>query len=161
AGAVDRNHNPDFNANTDPAYNQHPGANATVFATLRQPDGKTLLGGSFTGYNTRPRNRIARANADGSNDPTFNPPGGADDFVSSIVLDPFSRIIVGGAFTSINGVQRNGIARLNGDGTLDDTFNPGLGANGTVWSVVLQGDGNVLISGEFISVNGTNRNYVA
>jgi uncharacterized delta-60 repeat protein/uncharacterized repeat protein (TIGR01451 family) len=161
AGAVDRNHNPDFNANTDPAYNQHPGANATVFSTARQPDGKTLLGGTFTAYNTKPRNRIARANADGSNDATFNPPGGADDFVSSIVLDPLGRIIAGGGFTSINGVQRNGIARLNSDGTLDTTFNPGLGANGTVWSVALQVDGNVLISGGFTIVNGTNRNYVA
>jgi uncharacterized repeat protein (TIGR01451 family)/uncharacterized delta-60 repeat protein len=161
AGAVDRDHNPDFNANTDPAYNQHPGANATVFTTIRQPDGKTLLGGSFTAYNTKPRNRIARANVDGSNDGFFNPPGGADDFVSSIVLDPFGRILTGGAFTSFNGVQRNGIARLNADGTLDGSFNPGLGANGTVWCVALQGDGKVLIGGEFTSVNGTNRNYIA
>jgi uncharacterized repeat protein (TIGR01451 family)/uncharacterized delta-60 repeat protein len=161
AGAVDRNHNPDFNADTDPAYNQHPGANATVFTTARQPDGKTLLGGSFTGYNTKPRNRIARANVDGSNDNFFNPPGGADNFVSSIVLDQFGRIVTGGAFSSFNGVQRNGIARLNGDGTLDGSFNPGVGANGTVWCVALQGDGQVLIGGEFTSVNGTNRNYIA
>jgi len=33
AGAVDRTHNPDNNADTDPPYNQHPGANATVFTT--------------------------------------------------------------------------------------------------------------------------------
>jgi len=161
AGAVDRNHNPDFDASTDPAYNQHPGANATVFTTARQPDGKTLLGGSFTAYDTKPRNRIARATVYGTNDFTFNPPGGADDFVSSIVLDPFGRILTGGAFTSFNGVQRNGIARLNADGTLDGSFNPGVGANGTVWCVALQGDGKVLIGGEFTSVNGTNRSYVA
>ena len=161
AGAVNRNHNPDSNANTDPAYNPHPGANATVFTTTRQPDGKTLLGGSFTAFNTRPRNRIARANIDGSNDAAFNPPGGADNFVSSIVLDPFGRIVTGGAFTSFNGVKRNGIARLNGDGTLDNTFNPGVGANGTVWCVALQPDGKVLIGGEFTSVNGTNCNYIA
>lgn len=161
AGAVDRNHNPDFNANTDPAYNQHPGANATVFTTLRQPDGKTLLGGSFTGYNTKPRNRIARANIDGSNDDGFNPPGGADDFVSSILLDSSGKILVGGAFTSFNGVQRNGIARINGNGTLDSSFNPGVGANGAVWCLGLQTNGMVLIGGEFTLVNGTNRNYIA
>jgi uncharacterized repeat protein (TIGR01451 family)/uncharacterized delta-60 repeat protein len=161
AGAVDRNHNPDFNANTDPAYNQHPGANATVFTTARQADGKVLLGGSFTAYNAKPRNRIARANVDGSNDNFFNPPGGADDFISSIVVAPFGKILVGGAFSSFNGVQRNRIARINGDGTLDGTFNPGVGANGTVWSIALQPDGNVLIGGEFTSVNGTNCNYIA
>jgi uncharacterized repeat protein (TIGR01451 family)/uncharacterized delta-60 repeat protein len=161
AGAVDRDHNPDNNANTDPPYNLHPGANATVFTTAVQGDGKTLLGGSFNAYNSTPRNRIARANLNGSNDPTFNPPGGADDFVSSIVLDPSGKILVGGAFTSFNGVQRNGICRINSNGTLDPTFNPGLGANGTVWCVALQGSGLVYIGGEFTSVNGTNRNYIA
>ena len=161
AGAVDRTYNPDSDADTDPAYNLHPGANATVFTTAVQSDGRTLLGGSFTGFNTKPRNRIARANLDGSNDASFNPPGGADDFVSSIVLDASGKILTGGAFTSFNGVGRRGIARLNNDGTLDGTFNPGLGANGTVWCVALQGNGLILIGGEFTSVNGTNRNYIA
>lgn len=161
AGAVDRNYNPDNNSNTDPPFNAHPGANGTVFATAVQADGKTILAGDFTGYNTNPRNRIARANTDGSNDPTFNPPGGADNFINSILLEPFGRILAGGAFTSINGVQRKGIARLNGDGTLDTSFNPGLGANGTVSCLALQTDGKVLIGGDFTSVNATNRNYIA
>jgi uncharacterized repeat protein (TIGR01451 family)/uncharacterized delta-60 repeat protein len=161
AGAVDRNYNPDGNSDTDPPFNPHPGANGTVFSTAVQADFKTILAGNFTGYNTNPRNRIARANADGSNDPTFNPPGGADDVINSILIDSIGRILAGGAFTSINGVGRKGIARLNGNGTLDTTFNPGLGANGPVSCLALQPDGNLLIGGEFTFVNGTNRNYVA
>src|ERR1051326_7479865 len=161
AGAVDRNHNPDRVANSQPPYNQHPGANGIVYSTVLQPDGRALIGGDFSAYNTTPINRVARVNTDGSADVTFNPPGGADDIVTSLAVDPSGRILAGGAFSSMNGVSRRRIARLNNDGTLDSSFNPGLGANGTVWGLAFQTNGMVLINGEFTSVNGTNRNYVA
>jgi uncharacterized repeat protein (TIGR01451 family)/uncharacterized delta-60 repeat protein len=161
AGAVDRDHNPDKNAGTQPPYNQHPGANNVVYSTVLQADGKTILAGDFSAYNTIPLNRIARANVDGSRDTAFNPPGGANAFVSCLTLDPGGKILAGGAFNSMNGVPRNRVARLNGDGTLDSSFNPGLGANGTIWAIARQTDGRILIGGEFTSVNGTNRNYVA
>ncbi|MDB9511191.1 DUF4347 domain-containing protein [Kamptonema animale CS-326] len=51
--------------------------------------------------------------------------------VESIVTGPTrgtaiinDAIYVGGGFTTIGGVARNGIARLNSDGTVDSTFNP-------------------------------------
>ncbi len=161
AGAVDRLHNRDFYSETDPPYNPHPGANGTVYATAVQADGKTVLAGNFTAYDTKPRNRIARALVDGSNDPTFNPPGGADNFISSILLEPAGKILVGGGFTSLNGVGRKGIGLLNGDGTLDPSFNPGLGVDGIVWALALQTNGMAVIGGDFTSVNGTNCNYIA
>lgn len=161
AGAVDRTHNKDNATDTNPPFNSAPGANGTVYAVAVQPDGKTLVGGDFTAFNTRPTNRIARMNIDGSIDPGFNPGSGADGFVSSISLAPGGKIVIGGGFTSFNGIQRYGIARLNSNGSLDTTFNPGLGADGPVWSVVAQTDGKVLMAGEFTSVNGTNRNFVA
>jgi hypothetical protein len=56
-----------------------PGANNAVWAFARQPDGKILVGGDFTtmgggGTGVTTRNRIARLNADGSLDTTFNRP---------------------------------------------------------------------------------------
>jgi hypothetical protein len=68
---------------------------------------------------------------------------------------------VGGDFNFINGTNRNGIARLNPDGTTDASFNPGSGANGRVRSIALQSDGNVLIAGDFTAVDGMVRPYVA
>jgi uncharacterized delta-60 repeat protein len=50
---------------------------------------------------------------------------------------------------------------LNVDGTLDPTFDAGLGANGAINFVAMQSDGKVLIVGPFTSVNGTARNGVA
>jgi len=149
AGAVDRNHNMDNDPTTDPPYNLHPGANGSVFVVAVQPDGKSLLAGSFTAYNTVPRYRVARANLDGSIDAGFNPApaAGADQFVSALALDGNGKIVIGGAFNSFNGIPSKGIARLNGDGSLDGSFNPGLGAThadgtvATVWAVVPQADG--------------------
>ena len=42
------------------------------------------------------------------------------------------------------------MARLNADGTLDPTFDPK--ANGTVYSIAVQADGNVLLGGNFTTV---------
>jgi uncharacterized delta-60 repeat protein len=161
AGAVDRTWNPDFFQHTDPPYNSTPGANNTVHAIVAQPDGKTIIGGDFTAVNTRNRNRIARMNNDGSLDRSFNPGTGADGSVNSVVLQPDGRVIIGGGFTSFNGTQRYGIARLQQNGLLDTSFNPGLGANGVIRAMALQNDGKLLIGGDFTMINGTNMNYVA
>ena len=65
---------------------------------------------------------IARLNADGTLDTGFNP--NANNDVYSIALQADGKILLGGRFTTIGGVQRNYIARLNADGTLDTGFNP-------------------------------------
>jgi uncharacterized delta-60 repeat protein len=77
-----------------------------------------------------------------------------------------TRILIGGDFTHIGITQRNHIARLDANGTLDPLFNPD--ANGVVWSIVAQGAGQILVGGEFndhgsgaISIGGAVRNHIA
>ncbi|MBI4326068.1 MAG: hypothetical protein HY674_12490 [Chloroflexi bacterium] len=163
AGAVDRTWNPDFEPQTNPPFNSQPGANNTVLAVAAQPDGKLILGGEFTAVNTRPRNRIARMNLDGSLDTSFlvSPNTGADAFVSALALQADGKVLLGGGFTSINGVLNRRIARLLANGALDPQFKAGLGVNGPVNAVALQSDGRILIGGDFTSVNGTNRQKIA
>ncbi|SDA89029.1 delta-60 repeat domain-containing protein, partial [Algoriphagus alkaliphilus] len=145
----------------DTSFNPGTGANGTVLSMVLQPDGKILIGGNFTSYNGTTRNYIARINADGSLDTSFNPGTGANFTVWSMVLQPDGKILIGGDFTGYNGTTRNYIARINADGSLDTSFNPGTGANFTVWSMVLQPDGKILIGGDFTGYNGTTRNYIA
>jgi hypothetical protein len=64
-------------------------------------------------------------------------------------------------FTTVNGTNRNNIARLNANGSLDTSFNPGTGADGSVRAIALQSDGKVLIGGDFITVNGVVRPHIA
>ena len=117
-------------------------------------------GGLFTTVNGTNRSSIARLNADGTLDTTFNPDMGMNGSVRAIAIDSSGKLVVGGFFTSVNGTNRNRIARLNADGTLDTTFDPGTGMNGGVWSIVLDSSGKPVVGGSFTSVNGTNRNRI-
>jgi len=121
-----------------------------------QSDGKVFIGGS-----SNSTNRVARLNADGSPDGSFNPGAGANGFVASIVVQADGKALIGGNFTTVNGANRNRVARLNANGSLDSGFNPGTGADGWVRSIALQSDGNVLIGGDFLTVNGVWRPHVA
>ena len=145
----------------DLSFNPSLSAYAFVYAVAMQPDGKVLVGGQFTAVNGTNRNNIARLNANGSLDSSFNPGTGANGNVSSVVVQSDGKVLIGGYFTTINGTNRNRIARLNANGSLDLSFNPGTGADDVVRSIALQPDGNVLIGGDFDIVNGVARPRVA
>lgn len=157
AGGVDADFNPNVNGSSQ----------IRVLNTTVQPDGKILLGGEFTSVGGQARNHIARIHADGTVESTntFNPGTGADRaYVVGVALQPDGRIVLGGFFTAVDGQTRNGIARLNANGTLEDvsTFNPGTGADQRdVYGVALQTDGKILLAGAFISINGQTRNHIA
>jgi uncharacterized delta-60 repeat protein len=139
----------------------NPGAHSfgspSVTCVAVQRDGKTLVGGDFTLLAGQARNRIARLNADGSLDASFNP--GANGTVYSIAIQADGKIVLGGSFTTLGGQTRNYIARLNADGTLDAAFNPGAGS--WVFSLAMQADGKILVGGIFTTLGGQTRNRIA
>lgn len=133
-----------------------------------QPDGKILAGGNFDKFPGIPIFRnIARLNANGSRDTTFNNFGipnyvtiGADNSVNSLGLQSDGKIIIGGEFTQYysNGIGTpvNRIARLNTNGTADPLFNQyGSGLNGPVYQVSVQQDNKILLGGSFSLYNGS------
>ena len=126
----------------------NPGASGAmdeVNTLIVQPDGKILVGGSFSTLGGQPRNCIGRLNADGTLDASFNP--GADAPVFSLALQPDDKILAGGVFSTLGGQTRNYIGRLNADGTLDTDFSPGTYWN--VFSLAVQVDGKILAGGYF------------
>ena len=145
----------------DTTFNSGTGANSTVQTTAIQPDGKIIIGGYFTSYNGLATNRIARLNIDGSLDATFNVGTGANSGVFATTIQSDGKIIIGGYFTSYNGDTINRIARLNTDGSLDTSFDPGAGANNGVLTTALQPDGKIIIGGYFTSYNGIARKGIA
>jgi uncharacterized delta-60 repeat protein len=146
----------------DMGFNPGAGVNDVIFPMAVLPDGKILIGGNFTSYNGAPRNGIARLNSDGSLDTSFDPGSGAVTQITVIAVQPDGKILIGGGFTSYNGAPRNGISRINSDGSLDTGFDPGSGANGgAVPAIALQPDGKILIGGWFTSYNGVPRNRIA
>jgi uncharacterized delta-60 repeat protein len=146
----------------DGTFNPVTGSNWIINTLNIQTDDKIIIGGTFTKYNDVTRNRIARLNADGTLDLTFNPGSGASDIIYTSLLQSDGKIIIGGKFTTYNGTSINRIARLNTDGTLDGTFTVGTGASGgDIRAMAMQSDGKIIITGEFTSYNGTARNRIA
>lgn len=69
----------------------------------------------------------------GSLDPSFNVDqleliqGGINGPVLTNVVQTDGKILVGGDFSRYNNTNRRNFARLNADGSLDTSFNPGEG----------------------------------
>src|SRR5262249_4160888 len=145
-----------------------------VYALGLQPDGKILIGGTFTNIHGASRRTLARLNPDGSLDDTFNAGDnaiGANIFGvnwggAKLVPQDDGKILVANVIRTVNGVQKNTIARLNSDGTADSTFSPaaladstGAEPSGTLFinSVAIQKDGRYLVVGDFSSIGGVAR----
>jgi uncharacterized delta-60 repeat protein len=140
-------------------------ADSAVYAFAPQADGKVLLGGSFTSLSSQVHSNLARLNADGTLDSTFNPSmagavGSPSSLVYSLAIQPDDRILVAGRFTTLCGQSRTNIARLNPDGTLDPLFNPRAGGS-SVNCLALQPDGMIVLGGTFTSLLGQPRTNIA
>jgi uncharacterized delta-60 repeat protein len=145
----------------DDTFNMNgPGTNQSVEALAVQPDGKIIIAGYFNTYNGVTRTGIARLLADGTLDNSFDPGAGSDGFVFAVAVQPDGKILVGGAFNHWNGQTAGGLARLNADGTLDNSFSTGSGTDGIVYCFALQPDGKIMAAGEFTHFNGISRNRV-
>jgi uncharacterized delta-60 repeat protein len=146
----------------DSFLNPGDGTDGSVYAIAVQPNGRVLIGGDFTLVNSVALNRVARLNADGTVDAKFKFNAGANRPVRAIAVQADGGILIGGDFTSINGTNRNGIARLNEDGSLDIQFNPGAGvAGGSVYSILSLSSGKLLVAGSFTSLGGSAKPYLA
>lgn len=155
-----------FTLSNTQAFN--PVLNGDMRAIAVQSDGKILIAGNFTTVDTIRRPGVARLNANGSVDSSFNPKEGADrpdSFsirVSDIGLQNDDKVLIIGGFSNIDGINRNGIARLNSDGSLDQNFDPGALLDGSapsffsqlINSLAFQADGKILIGGYFEGIAG-------
>jgi uncharacterized delta-60 repeat protein len=141
-----------------------PTLDGTVQTLAVQSDGKILIGGSFATVDGIPRAFMARLNTDGSLDGPFNPD--PDAIVNFIYLQANGQILIGGSFSTLtpNGATTalgiTSFARLNTEGTVDTTFVPNP-TGGAVFAAAIQSDGKIVVGGEFTTMGGQTRSYVA
>lgn len=139
----------------DQSFTVGTGAPSIYFPPIRaiaiQPDGKILIGGSFTQYNGNSSPGIARLNTNGSFDTTFNVGTGASNIIEVIRVLPSGKIAIGGAFGSFNGFDSEGMAILNSNGSVDTSFVSILkaGGNGPVYDIAPLNDGKFIVAGGF------------
>ena len=140
------------------------GANGSITRIFIQSNGQILVGGSFTTWNGTTVNRIVRLNSDGTRDTTFTTNTGTaagNGRVDAFAQQSDGKIIVGGTFTTWNGVTVGAIVRLNTDGTRDTVFttNTGTGTSSIIKLIVLS-DNKILLCGNMSSWNGTTANRI-
>ncbi len=126
----------------DTGFKSPPGIGAGPIAA--QADGKVLAGGNGAGP------YLARYNLDGGVDTSFQTPADPTAFLNQIVPLPNGKFLVGGNFTSLGGVPRNNVARLNADGSLDAGFvSPADAFSGNFYDLEAQPDGKVVVIGNY------------
>ena len=137
-----------FTIGTGPGYN---GSVSYIDDYLPLANGQLIAVGGFNQLNgVAVPNGMVRLTTTGTVDPTFNAGGlGADinDDILSVVALPNGQYLIGGYLNTYNGVACNGLARINANGTLDQTFAPALVAGSEADNIVVQPDGKILISG--------------
>jgi uncharacterized delta-60 repeat protein len=139
----------------DTGFNAGSGINAGAVTCIAvRPDGRILLGGTFTAFNGVATGRVVQLGADGTHDMEFSIGPGASSDVYSISLDAQGRLLVGGAFSTYDGQSRPALARILTDGSVDPTFEVGLGFNQAVFKCIHQDDGRILVGGQFTTYQG-------
>jgi hypothetical protein len=144
-----------------PGFAVGEGTDGVVRALWEDEQGRLWVAGEFTRYRGEPAGHLIRLESDGSRDGTFQVGMGADDAILAMVPGVDGTVWVGGRFREVSGQPRSRVARLRGDGSLDATFDPGLGPDDAVWALALHPDGRLFLGGAFQTVNGMTREGLA
>ncbi|WP_228519080.1 T9SS sorting signal type C domain-containing protein [Flavobacterium sp. LC2016-12] len=130
------------------------GFDNSVLKVLPLESKKTMVFGNFKKFNGVFASRIARLLEDGSLDTGFNALQiGANNLIKNAVIQADGKIICGGNFTKYNETLINRIVRILPDGTVDDTFNVGMGFNSQIYAMAIQSDQKILVGGNFTKYN--------
>ncbi|MGH7972629.1 MAG: hypothetical protein ACREIC_28280, partial [Limisphaerales bacterium] len=155
-----------IDGSVDPTVN--PDANNTVYCLALQADDKVLMGGAFTTLGGLPLPFAGRLGANGLLDTNFFPmsggTGGLEPTIYSLALQADGKILMAGSITfQPLGNTRYLLARFDTNGTLDTSFDAGpvLGSFPIIYAIALQADGKIIVAGNFTSLNGNTRNYLA
>jgi uncharacterized delta-60 repeat protein len=132
-----------FNGKLDLDF-QAANADNEVYALAIQADGNILIGGAFKKINDFDRRSLAMLTPAGL---VHEFRADVDGLVYSVVPLADGKILVGGYFTSIKGQAINNMARLNDDGTLDDSFKPNI--DYAVTSIVVLHNEKILVGGAY------------
>jgi uncharacterized delta-60 repeat protein len=158
------------NGALDPSFTPYDYLDSIFNGYAVQQDGGVILGDFSI---SSPLNRFMRLLPNGAVDTSFNPGGTGFLSVSpgkirAIAVLPDQKVLIAGDFQRVNNIDRNRIARLNADGTLDNSFQITIGGTGNyfteildIYRITVQNDGKLLVSGSIkYIVNGIQKFWV-
>jgi uncharacterized delta-60 repeat protein len=140
----------------DNSFTAFYGDRTAIYTIVEQANGQLITAGHSLNTEGLFTREVVRLNVDGSVDSSW--PGFTNEKTESLLLLPNGKVVVGGNFTIVNGQQRKGLARFNGDGTLDSFV---ANTDNYVWTVAPADPGKILVSGGFTTIEGQSRRGVA
>jgi large repetitive protein len=126
----------------------------SIRALALQSDGRILVAGDFTNFNGIARPHLVRLNTNGSFDSSFSSVLQPGDRICALAIQPDDKILICGTNTAGGPIADLGVLRLQRNGGLDPTFDPGEGATGPLTSLALSPSGSVYLAGRFDSYDG-------
>ena len=130
-----------------------------VTCMAAQQDGKLLVGGYSTSSST---GLLHSMNPYSSHNPYDDFSVSVNRPIRALSIQPDGTILIAGDFNTVASTNRNRVARLNPNGSLDLTFDPGTGVtNGTVFALALTKDCGVIVAGSFTEFDGVPRRGIA
>jgi uncharacterized delta-60 repeat protein len=117
-------------------------------------DGNIVVVGPFNRLNSASRKYVTLLTADGKPHSDFyHGQAGFDTTPRALAVQADGKVIAGGEFSQIRGRAIASLARLNTDGTPDDTFNAKL-YGGEVSGIRILKNGSILVWGRRLSFQG-------
>ena len=153
------------NGTKDTSFTLGTGFNNAVYISNLRSDGKLIAAGVFTTYSGSTRNYIARINSDGTVDSTFNVGTGLDvswvaGVNNSITFDSANNTYLASDNFTYSGSFVPRIFKVKDDGTLDTTFNPGIGINRFAIANIVSGS-RLYTAGTFTDYQATGSTGIA
>ena len=125
--------------------------------------GQIVAGGQFSMVGSQNLRNLVRLNADGTLDNTFaanlvtGVGIGVQDAVYALAVQADGKLLIGGEFTNVDVMPASRLARILPNGVPDQSFDPGDGADDTIYSIAPGTNGTVYAAGLFTTMNGTHR----
>jgi uncharacterized delta-60 repeat protein len=132
----------------------------TVFTFEITAENKIYIYGIFN-ENGKLLYKLARLNADGSLDASFNVSLANRGIVNGLALQTDGKVVMVGDFDRFNGISKSTIVRVNPNGSLDASFDGGSGFDQPPRDIEIDSSGRFLVFGSFASYAGTPRSYLA
>lgn len=148
----------------DATFNSGEGFDGGVYDFAVDSSGRLYVVGDFFYYNGTYTTSLVRIDATtGALDTAWSlfTNTGVNNSVECILIDDSDNIYIGGNFTSYtNSIGTTSVSRIIKIGTdpaatVDPTFNSGSGFDSRVYTIALDGVGNLYVGGIFSSYNGS------
>lgn len=153
------------NGTKDTTFNIGTGFDNVTNTSKVRSDGKILVGGQFTSYNGSSNNYIVRLNSDGTKDTTFNVGTGLDKTWGAGITNGISFGTNGNTYLTSDSLTYSGsivnnIFKLKDNGTIDTTFDSGVGLD-AFGIALLVSSSRIYVGGTFLAYKYPNARKIS